>query len=121
MSTEIIEVKKDSYLFLQGDSADAMYIVKSGEIGLFIADYLIEKMVSRVGPGELIGEMSLFDQLTRSASAKALTNTSVVVLSYDKLREDLNNMPEWVQVAMKTMAMKIRSANNVVLNTKGKK
>lgn len=121
MSTEIIEVKKDSYLFLQGDSADAMYIIKTGEIGLFIADYLVEKMVSRVGPGELIGEMSLFDQLTRSASAKALTNTSVVVLPYDKLREDLAEMPEWVQVAMKTMAMKIRSANNVVLNTKGKK
>ncbi|MCC2679869.1 MAG: hypothetical protein K0R29_2445 [Pseudobdellovibrio sp.] len=119
MSTEIIEVKKDSYLFLQGDSADAMYIIKTGEIGLFIADYLVEKMVSRVGPGELIGEMSLFDQLTRSASAKALSHTQVVVLPYDKLREDLVKMPEWVQVAMKTMTMKIRSANNVVLNRQG--
>lgn len=121
MSTEIIKIKKDSYLFLQGDEADAMYIIKTGELGLYIADYLVEKMVSRVGPGELIGEMSLFDQLTRSASAKAMTDSEVVALPYTKLREDLSQMPDWVQVAMKTMTMKIRSANNVVLNTSGKK
>jgi CRP/FNR family transcriptional regulator len=121
MTAETVSIKKDSYLFLQGDEADCMYIVKTGKIGLYIADYLVEKMVSQVGPGELIGEMSLFDHLSRSASAKALTDAELVVLPFEKLREDLNAMPEWVQVSMKTMALKIRQANNIVLNTTGGK
>jgi CRP-like cAMP-binding protein len=121
MTAETVSIKKDSYLFLQGDEADCMYIVKTGKIGLYIADYLVEKMVSQVGPGELIGEMSLFDHLSRSASAKALTDVELVVLPFEKLREDLNAMPEWVQVSMKTMALKIRQANNIVLNTTGGK
>jgi CRP-like cAMP-binding protein len=121
MSTETVRIKKDSYLFLQGDEADCMYIVKTGQLALYIADYLVEKKVSTVGPGELIGEMSLFDRLNRSASAKALTDCELVVLPYDKLREDLDQMPDWVQVSMKTMTLKIRQANNFVLNTTGKK
>jgi CRP-like cAMP-binding protein len=121
MTAETVSIKKDSYLFLQGDEADCMYIVKTGKIGLYIADYLVEKLVSQVGPGELIGEMSLFDHLSRSASAKALTDVELVVLPFEKLREDLNAMPEWVQVSMKTMALKIRQANNIVLNTTGGK
>jgi CRP-like cAMP-binding protein len=121
MSTETVRIKKDSYLFLQGDEADCMYIVKTGQLALYIADYLVEKMVSTVGSGELIGEMSLFDRLSRSASAKALTDCELVVLPYDKLREDLDQMPDWVQVSMKTMTLKIRQANNFVLNTTGKK
>jgi CRP/FNR family cyclic AMP-dependent transcriptional regulator len=114
-------LEDESYLFLQGDDADAMYLVKTGELGIFISDYMIEKMVNRIGPGELIGEMSLFDGLSRSASAKALKRTEVIVLPYENLRAELSTMPEWVQISIRTIVHKIRQANNMVLNVDKKK
>ena len=117
---DVIKIPKDNYLFLQGDDANHMYIVKSGEIGLFISDYLIEKMISTAKPGQLIGEMALFDKMSRSASAKALVNSEVVALPYRKLNEDLSNMPDWVQVVLKTLTQKIRLANTKYLNDENK-
>lgn len=120
LATQVIALKKDSYLFLQTDDADCMYIVKSGKIGLFVSDYLVEKLISNVGPGELIGEISLFDGLNRSASAKALQDSEVVVLPFENLRAELRTMPEWVQISLKTLAYKLRKANNMVLNANKK-
>ncbi len=110
--SQTLNVPKDNFLFLQGDSAENMYIVKSGEIGLFISDYTSEKMINSAGPGQLIGEMSLFDKMNRSASAKALVDSEVISLPYRKLNEDLSNMPDWVQIVLKTLTLKIRQSNS---------
>ena len=118
---QVKKVPKDGYLFLQGDDADAMYIVKSGAIGLFVADYMVEKMVTEAPPGFLFGEMSLFDGHPRSASAKALIESEVVVLPYEKLRNDMSQMPEWVMVTLKTLTDKIREANTLYLNSGARK
>ena len=113
---DIINLKKDQYLFEDGDTADAMYIVKSGQISILITDGVNEKEVARMTTGQLIGEMSLFDKRLRSAGAKALTNTELVRLPYTKLEAELSTMPEWVQVAMKTMAYKLREANKKIMS-----
>lgn len=113
---EVVSLKKDQYLFEDGDTADAMYIVKSGQLSILITDGQTEKEVSRVTTGQLIGEMSLFDKRNRSAGAKALTNAELVRLPYPKLEAELATMPEWVQVTLKTLSQKIRDANKKILS-----
>ncbi|MGZ3691952.1 MAG: Crp/Fnr family transcriptional regulator [Pseudobdellovibrio sp.] len=119
--SDIIRVPKGHYLFLQGDEANNMYIVKSGEIGLLVSNDSSEKMISTATAGQLIGEMALFDKMNRSASARALQDSEVVALPYRKLNEDLSNMPNWVQVVLKTLTMKIRQSNERYLNNPEKK
>lgn len=113
---EVVTLKKDQYLFEDGDPADAMYIVKSGQLSILITDGQTEKEVSRVSTGQLIGEMSLFDKRNRSAGAKALTDVELVRLPYPKLEAELSTMPEWVQVTLKTLSQKIRDANKKILS-----
>lgn len=112
---EFVSIKKDEVLFEDGDVADAMYIVKSGMISIIISDDKVQKEVSRVSTGQLIGEMSLFDKRFRSATAKAITNAELVKLPYSKLEAELATMPEWVQVTLKTLVQKIRDANKKIL------
>ena len=71
--------------------------------------------MTQVGTGQLIGEMSLFDKRMRSAGAKALMDSELVKLPYFRLEAELATMPEWVQIAMKTLAYKIREANKKIL------
>jgi CRP/FNR family cyclic AMP-dependent transcriptional regulator len=112
---EFLKVNKDMYLFEEGDEPDAMYIVKSGQISLFISDGTNQKVVATASPGQLIGEMALFDKKPRSATAKAVVISEVVKLPYAQLNKDLTKMPEWVQAILKKMVEKIREANNKIL------
>lgn len=114
---EVVSVKKNDFLFKQGDPADSMYIVKSGTISLLISNGPTEKEIDTAGTGQLLGEMSLFDKKSRSASAKALVDSTLVKLPYSKLEEELKNMPEWVQAVLKRLSEKIREANVKILNT----
>lgn len=112
-----VQVKKGELLFSEGDFANCMYIVKSGEFDVIIRSGLVETPVARYGPGHLIGEMSLFDKRPRSATIRAASDAAAVILPYDKLEEQLRTMPEWVQVTLKTLSEKIRLANHQLLNT----
>jgi len=98
-----------------------MYIVKFGQIELLVANDTSEKTISTAKAGQLIGEMALFDKMNRSASARAAVDSEVVALPYRKLNEDLSNMPDWVQVVLKTLTMKIRLSNNKFLENSDKK
>jgi len=104
-------IKKDRLLFEEGDYPEAMYIVRSGQFSIFVKEGDIEKEVSLAGPGNLIGEMSLFDKKLRSAGARAKVDSSVVVLPYEQLEKQLQTLPEWVRITMKTLSEKLRTTN----------
>ncbi len=104
-------IKKDQLLFEEGDYPDAMYIVRSGQFSIFIKEGDIEKEVSLAGPGNLIGEMSLFDKKLRSAGARAVVDSSVATLAYSQLEKQLETLPEWVRITMKTLSEKLRTTN----------
>lgn len=112
-----VQIKKGELLFREGDFADCMYIVSSGEFDVVINQGPTETAVARYGPGHLIGEMSLFDKKPRSATIRAAQDSAAVILPYDKLEEQLRTMPDWVQVTLKTLSEKIRLANSQLLST----
>ena len=104
-------VKKGEYLFEEGDPPDCMYIVRSGQFSIFVRENDVEREVALAGIGNLIGEMSLFDKKLRSASARATTDSSVVKLPYSQLENQLEELPEWVRITMRTLSEKLRQTN----------
>ncbi len=105
-------LRSNEVLFSQGDSPDNMYIVKTGQIGIYVSsDDRAETLVATIGVGELIGELALFDKKERSATARALCDASLVVLPYAALEKQLDGLPPWVRVAMRTLSDKLRDTN----------
>lgn len=73
-------------LFNAGEPGESLYIVKSGDVELFIKDTTGQKIVLTVATsGEVFGELALLDQGARTATAIALTDTELLELD----REDL--------------------------------
>jgi uncharacterized membrane protein len=73
-------------LFGAGEPGDSLFVVRSGEVELFIRDTAGQKIVLAVaGPGEIFGELALLDRGARTATAIALTDTDLLELD----REDL--------------------------------
>ncbi|MFM9905609.1 MAG: DUF1003 domain-containing protein [Pyrinomonadaceae bacterium] len=73
-------------IFSAGDHGESLYIVKSGEVELFIKDTAGQKIILKVATrDDLFGEISMLDERPRSATAVALMDTELFVLD----REDL--------------------------------
>jgi uncharacterized membrane protein len=73
-------------LFQTGEPGEAMYVVKSGEVELYIKDTTGQKIVLTIaGPGEVFGELALLDRGARTATAMVLTDAELLELDRDDL------------------------------------
>lgn len=81
-------------IFREGDVADKMYIVKSGEVEIFTTSSGSRKALAIISPGGFFGEMALIEGKTRNASADTLAETEVFMLDHDTLRDLLTDVPE---------------------------
>src|ERR1700751_2694705 len=74
-------------LFEHGDEGNCAYIVESGAIEILRSADGLERVVARLGPGEIFGEMALFGEHTRSAGARAAEATVLTRLTHDYIAE----------------------------------
>jgi uncharacterized membrane protein len=82
-------------LFQAGDPGDSLFIVRSGDIELFIKDTAGQKIVlTTAGPGDMFGELAMLDTGPRTATALALAESEVLVLDRDDLVLLFQRQPE---------------------------
>ncbi len=65
-------------LFREGDPGNGLYLVVAGEIDITKRGPRGERSLARLGPGGVLGEMSLVTADVRSATGRALMNTQVL-------------------------------------------
>ena len=106
--TEILEFDAGEYLFQQGESGNAFYIVLSGrfralqnnEDGIFI--------LGDISAGEPIGELSLFTKEKHSASIVALRKSSVMRLEDDEYATLVQQFPAFANTLTKFVIDRLR-------------
>jgi CRP/FNR family cyclic AMP-dependent transcriptional regulator len=92
-------------VFIKGDPGDNAYIVAGGLIEIREAGRVIERM----GPGELFGEMAVIDSEPRSASAVAVGNTELIVIDRAEFERRLSEEPHFAIKVMRLMARRLRA------------
>ncbi len=82
-------------LFQAGDPGDSLFIVRLGNIELFIKDTAGQKIVlTTAQPGDMFGELAMLDTGPRTATAVALMDSEVLVLDRDDLVLLFKRKPE---------------------------
>ena len=111
----IVELSRGERLFEEGASGNQLYVVLDGKIKLTraAADGR-ENLLSVVGPGEMFGELSLFDPRPRTASAIAVTDSRLGALAHDDLRNWLTGRPDVALHLLQALAQRLRRANDVM-------
>ena len=75
-------------LFQSGDDSSDLYIVTHGRIAIGNRSFDgRESLVALMESGDLFGEMPLFSNDGRSAEARALEESSVVVIPYQPVKK----------------------------------
>ena len=88
------EIKTGELLFEEGDFGEVAFLIVSGEVEIFRSSGNRERVLATVGRGEIIGEMSLIDSQPRVASARALADTQVSLISRQSLQRRLDRLEE---------------------------
>ena len=73
------------WLFEAGDAGDVAYLVEEGEVVIALKSGEEIRPLAVYGPGSLFGEMALIDQAPRSASALALTDCRLRIISREQI------------------------------------
>lgn len=104
-------LKEGQLLFKAGDQSDGMYLVRKGELRVFLEQNGKEVMLASVGAGGMIGEMALFDNSPRSASVKAVTDCEVTQISTDDFAKLMKQIPKWFVSLMVALSSRLRTTN----------
>lgn len=104
-------LKPNQLLFKAGDKSDGMYIIRKGELRVFLEQSGKEVTLSTVEAGSIIGEMALFDQKPRSASVKATKDTEVTLITNDEFQKLMKQIPKWFVSLMVALSTRLRTTN----------
>ncbi len=97
-------------IFKQGDSANVAFVVQTGEVEIFITNEEDEEQVlGNVGKGGIFGEMALMDDSRRMASARAVQQSSLIVVSRAAFRKKLDTADPFIRGLLNIFIDRVRT------------
>jgi len=108
-------MERGDVLFNEGDQGDKLYVIAEGKIklGRTSADGR-ENLLAILGPGEMFGELSLFDPGPRTATATAIAETQILGLSNEQLQQFLSARPHVAGTLLAALARRLRRTNESI-------
>ena len=114
-SMDTVKIAKGSILFKEGDDGEHLYVIIDGKLklGTSSGDGR-ENLLSILGPGEMFGELSLFDPGPRTSTATAVTDAKLLSLGHEKVIPWLKQNPEVSLQLLTRLSQRLRRTNEAV-------
>lgn len=114
-SMQQIELSRGDVLFREGEPGDRLYVIASGKIKLGRrSNDGRENLLSILGPGEMFGELSLFDPGPRTATASSVADSVIYELGHDQLVEWIEKHPSVAKHLLNALARRLRRTNETL-------
>ena len=101
------------FVFWDGDAPEWFYIVAEGKVKVLKHSSLgKEFIIAFFGPGEMFGEVAVFENKPYPASAQAITKTKVVGVKKGDFLSFLGNRPQVALKIINVLGGRLRDAQN---------
>lgn len=119
-----VRFREGETIFSEGDPSEHCYKIVSGavEIRLNVPGVMRRgrsETIARCGPGDLIGEMSLIDRTSRSATAVAVEPTLCAAYSAEEFVDLLESDPKEAMGYVRMLIRRVRGTNKRVTRPAG--
>jgi CRP/FNR family transcriptional regulator len=112
----------DEFVFWEGDAPDYFYIVVEGRIKVLkYASSGKEFIIAFFGPGEMFGEVAVFENKSYPASAQAVAATRILGIQKDKYLSFLSNRPRVTLSTINVLGGRLRDAQNRLKDLAGER
>jgi len=106
--------QRGDLIFQKDDPGQTLFIVASGSVRIYVpSSQGADLTLAVLGPGNFFGDLSLLDGRPRSASASALTDTSVVALERSDFVALVRSRPEAAMSVLATVASRLRETDEM--------
>ena len=105
-----IHLNDEEVLFHEGTIEARMYVILSGKLLV----YKLKKDIDTSGPGEYLGEMSLIDSQSRSASVRAIGNAILLEIDAEDFQNYILPEPQALFSMMKTLTKRTRNHLDII-------
>ncbi|MFS8067521.1 MAG: DUF1003 domain-containing protein [Byssovorax sp.] len=96
----------------KGELGDSMYLVAEGTVAIYLPGEGLSRVpLKEVTFGQYFGELSLFDDKPRSATAEAVTECEVLALARDALHEHIKRRPHIAIALLAELSRSLRETN----------
>lgn len=109
-------VPEGALILKQGDAGNCAYLIQSGSVLIFAEHNNKQVELGKLGLGEIFGEMALIFDEPRTASAMALEDCNLVVLTRDVLQQKINRSDPTLKSIIKMLTRRIVSKNKDVVH-----
>jgi NTE family protein len=97
----IQELRAGDWLFRAGDPGDRLYVVRSGRLDVVAEDE--DRVLRRVGRGEIVGELALLTGSPRSASVRAHRDCELLSVGREDFEDLLRRDGEFAMGLMRAL------------------
>jgi CRP/FNR family transcriptional regulator, cyclic AMP receptor protein len=110
-----VSMGRGEVLFHEGDPGDRLYVIVDGKVKLGRASGDgRENLLAILGPGEMFGELSLFDPGPRNATATAVADSALIGLGSDELTTWVSGRPDVARHLLRALARRLRRTNEAL-------
>jgi CRP/FNR family transcriptional regulator, cyclic AMP receptor protein len=110
-----VRLKPDEVLFLAGDAGDGCYRIEDGLLKVMMMSRAgLERILAFLGPGAIVGEISIIDGLPRSASVVAVRSSVLSFLSRADFENFANKNLEVYKSLLTLLAARLRETDTTI-------
>lgn len=107
--------QKGEMIYLAGDKGEKLYVIHKGRVKISRFSSNGKEQVLRViGPGEFMGELSLFSPLPMTDNGEAMETSTMCIIEGDKLKELMKKYPTILFKVMEELSKRLEIAENLI-------
>ena len=117
--TTILSLFEESRKFKAGDviihegaNNRDLYILSKGILEISLKDDENRIVVNEITSPEIMGEISFLNGTPRTATVSAKTDVEMFILSYDKVKKELSEIPSWFRLILMAFTNRMRSCDD---------
>jgi CRP/FNR family cyclic AMP-dependent transcriptional regulator len=107
--------RRGETIFRHGDIGNALYFLDSGRVKIVVTSEQGEEVLLAIlGPGEVFGELSVFDGMPRSATVVAVEDVTALMLDRAAFQEFVRKEPEVSLHLLAVLSRRLRMGDIMV-------
>lgn len=116
----IVELTAGEFVFREGDLGTEMYIVHEGRVEILKRLPDGDRPLALLEKGDFFGEMSILEELPRTASARAVSDVKLLLINGSTFDQMLRTNPEIAVRMMRKLSRRLRETDRLLRDALGK-
>ena len=104
-----LEFKSGQFIFKAGDKGEDLFLLMSGDVGVFLPTNDTKEPNFKVGVNEVFGEMGVIEDKPRMASIRCMSDATVMALSKAEFDARVEKADPFIRALLRILSQTVRN------------